>query len=61
MKTVGTIFTIIALIAISFFIVAGVWWAVLWSFNFPVVFAWKQVIGVYLMSVLMNMSVTTKG
>ena len=61
MKIVGIIFAIIALIAISFFIVAGVWWAVLWSFNFPVVFAWKQVIGVFLMSVLMNISVTTKG
>jgi len=29
-------------------IIAGWWWVVLWSFNFPIVFAWKQLIGVVL-------------
>jgi len=35
-------------IAVVGAIVAGWWWVILWSFNFPIVFAWKQLIGVFL-------------
>ena len=33
----------------SYLIVAGTWWVILWSFNFPILFAWKNVIGVILL------------
>ena len=35
-------------IAVVVAIIAGWWWVILWSFNFPIVFAWKQLIGVVL-------------
>jgi len=35
-------------IAVVIAIIAGWWWVILWSFNFPIVFAWKQLIGVFL-------------
>jgi hypothetical protein len=51
---------VIAFTMLGFLIIGGVWWIVLWSFNFPIAFAWKQVIGVVLISVLMNISATTQ-
>ena len=28
----------------------SLWWVVLWSFNFPIAFAWKQLIGVLIIT-----------
>ena len=50
----------IIVLGITFIITGGVWWVVLWSFNFPIMFAWKQVIGVWLFSLLMNSSSLSK-
>jgi hypothetical protein len=50
----------IIVLGVTFIITGGVWWVVLWSFNFPIMFAWKQVIGVWLFSLLMNSSSLAK-
>jgi len=47
------IWVVLALV-LGFAIIAGVWWIILWSFNFPIVFSFKQVIGVMLITGLVN-------
>jgi hypothetical protein len=35
------------LVFVLWILISGaLWWVVLWSFDFPILFAWKQVIGV---------------
>jgi hypothetical protein len=51
---------VIAFTMLGFLIIGGVWWIVLWSFNFPIAFAWKQVIGVVSISALMNITTITQ-
>jgi len=59
MKVLGAILGVILLLAIMYLIASGVWWVVLWSFNFPIVFAWKQTIGVFALSLLIGGSCST--
>ena len=54
MEIIKIIFVLIIAIVIVIALVAGTWWVVLWSFNFPIAFAWKQVIGILAFSFLMN-------
>jgi hypothetical protein len=51
-------FVIILIIALTFVIAGGAWWIILWSFNFPIVFSWKQVIGLWILTLLFNSSAT---
>jgi len=53
-KTFAGIMGFIIIIILAFSVVGAVWWVVLWSFNFPIAFAWKQVIGVLALSALFN-------
>ena len=46
----------VIIIMLSFLVIAGAWWIILWSFNFPIMFAWKQVIGVWIFAAIMNSS-----
>ena len=60
MDNIGLFIAIILILALSFAIVGGAWWVVLWSFGFPIAFAWKQVIGVRILTLLFNSSATYK-
>ena len=44
----------IGIFCLVFFVYAGLWWVVLWSFNYAVFFAWKQVLGIIALSIIMN-------
>ncbi len=54
MKTLGIIIGVILILTLVFLITAGAWYIVLWSFNFPIAFAWKQTIGIYVMMLLFS-------
>jgi hypothetical protein len=41
-------------ILLSYLIIAGVWWTVLWSFSFPIAFAWKQTLGIWIVYAVLN-------
>ena len=57
----GAYFGLAALgILIGYFIVAGLWWIILWSFEFPIIFAWKNVIGIIVLIFLFGSSATFK-
>ena len=60
MKILGIILGVIALFALSVLVVAGMWWVVLWSFNFPIVFAWKQIVGIYAILFLLKVNYEVK-
>ena len=46
-----TIMILSILAIIAWVLISGaVWWVFLWSFNFPIAFAWKQIIGVALIT-----------
>ena len=45
---------VIGLLLLSFFITAGMWWVVLWSFSFPIAFTWKSVFGVMIITGLLS-------
>jgi len=49
-ETAGLIFALLLVFVLFVLILGGTWWIVLWSFNFPIAFAWKQLIGVILVS-----------
>jgi len=50
MNNLSIALLIILALVLSFLIVAGMWWVVLWSFDFPIVFTMKQVIGVWIIT-----------
>ncbi len=54
MKILGIFIGVILLLIVLFFVTAGVWYIVLWSFNFPIAFAWKQTIGIFALMLLFN-------
>jgi hypothetical protein len=54
-----TLLLLVLILGIAFLINAGLWWIVLWSFGFPIAFAWKQVIGITAISVFIAMSAKT--
>jgi len=39
---------------IAYLIFSGLWWIVLWSFNFIIPFSWTQPIGVLLLSSMLS-------
>ena len=47
---------ILMVLAIMYMVVSAAWWVILWSFNFPIAFAWKQTIGVMVATMLLNSS-----
>ena len=51
----GLVIGIIVLV-VWVLVVGGLWWLVLWSFEFPILFAWKQVFGVIVLSMLLGNS-----
>jgi len=60
METFKLILAFILMGAIAFVVIAGLWWVVLWSFGFPILFAWKQVIGVVTIAAIMNLGSANK-
>ena len=48
------IFTILIIVSliVYFFVIAGLWYVILWSFGFPIMFEWSQVIGVIFIKAL---------
>ena len=60
MDIVKLILMFIVMGAIAFVVIAGLWWIVLWSFNFPILFSFKQVIGVATIAVIMNLGSANK-
>jgi len=48
-KYLDFILIAILFMIVLWFLVAGMWYVVLWSFNFPILFEWKQVIGILIM------------
>ena len=58
MDVLKVILTVVFGFVVGFAILGGLWWVVLWSFNFPVAFAWKQVIGLLIFSVIANLSIS---
>ena len=47
-------FLFLAAGVIAYLIFSGLWWIVLWSFNFIIPFSWTQPIGLMLMSSMMS-------
>ena len=58
MEVLKVIATIVFGFIVGFMILGGLWWIVLWSFNFPIIFAWKQVIGVMVISMIANLTIS---
>ena len=50
METLKLIAIFVIGIIFGFIIIGGLWYVVLWSFNFPISFAWKQVIGIVILT-----------
>lgn len=48
-------------VAVGYLVTAGIWWTVLWSFGFPIAFAWKNVIGVMMLTLLFGTTSVIKG
>ena len=46
----GIVVLILMGIILWVLISGSLWWVVLWSFNFPIAFAWKQLIGVLIIT-----------
>ena len=44
-ERIGFVIGGILALVIAFFIFAGMWWTILWTFSFPIAFAWKNVLG----------------
>jgi len=49
-EIVGVIIALLLVFVLFILILGGTWWIVLWSFGFPIAFAWKQLIGIILVS-----------
>ena len=58
MDVLKVILTVVFGFVVGFAILGGLWWIVLWSFNFPIAFAWKQVIGILVLSIIANLSIS---
>ena len=52
MGIIQNIILVILVLAFVYVVVSAVWWTFLWSFNFPITFAWKQTIGIFAASLL---------
>jgi hypothetical protein len=50
METLKLLATLVIGTVLGFVIIGGLWYVVLWSFNFPIAFAWKQVIGIVVLT-----------
>ena len=55
-EIVGVIIALLLVFVLFILILGGTWWIVLWSFGFPIAFAWKQLIGIILVSGLFGSS-----
>jgi TctA family transporter len=53
-SVIGTLLLLTVVIGIWYGVVAGLWYGVLWAFGFPIAFAWKQVIGLVLLSIIFS-------
>ena len=51
---IGTLLLLVVVVGLWYIIVAGLWYGVLWAFGFPIAFAWKQVIGLVLLSIIFS-------
>jgi len=57
---IGLLLIAVFSLIVSYLIISGTWWVVLWSFDFPIVFAWKQTIGIFLVATFFEGKLTTK-
>ena len=49
-EIIGIGIIILAVMLLWVLLSGAIWWVFLWSFDFPIVFAWKQIIGVALVT-----------
>jgi hypothetical protein len=59
-ESIELIVIVLVLLVFSFLILSLAWWIILWSFNFPIIFAWKQVIGIFTIVLLLKPPTVTK-